>query len=124
MRRRIMNAMKRVEIVLERDQLDAVCSVICRHATGYTVIPDITGFGHHGPRQGDMVVLVTIVTRDHVDPILDTVQPLLDHRSGVILVSDVQVVRGEYFVPELKTGAVATAATRPPSADGAFRETR
>jgi hypothetical protein len=102
MRRRILNAMKRLDIVLERAQLEAVCSVVCRHATGYTVIPEVSGFGHHGSRDRDMVVLVTVVTRDHADPILDAVLPLLDRRSGVVVITDVQVVRGEYFVPELK----------------------
>jgi len=102
MRRRILNTMKRLELVLERDQLDMVCRVICEHATGYTVIPDVTGFGHHGHREHDMVVVVTVVTRDHVDPILDVLIPLLNRRSGVVLVSDVSVLRGDYFVPELK----------------------
>ena len=107
MRRRILNTMKRLEIVLERDQLDMACRVICEHATGYTVIPDIKGFGHHGYREGDMVVVVSVVTRDHVDPILDVLLPLLNRRSGVVLVTDVSVVRGEYFVPELKKPAAA-----------------
>jgi len=102
MRRRILNTMKRLEIVLERDQLDMVCRVICEHSTGYTLIPDVKGFGHHGYHEGDMVVVVTIVTRDHVDPILDVLIPLLNHRSGVVVVSDVSVLRGEYFVPEIK----------------------
>jgi len=106
MRRRILNTMKRLEIVLEREQLGAVTSLVCEHATGYTVIPEVTGFGHHGLRDRDIVVLVTVVTRDHVDPILDAVIPLLDHRSGVVLITDVQVVRGEYFVPELKDRVV------------------
>ena len=102
MRRRIMNTMKRIEVVLERDQLEIVCRVICQHATGYTLIPGVHGFGHHGPHEGDMAVVVTVVTRDHVDPILDVLLPLLNQRSGVVLVTDVSVVRGEYFVPELK----------------------
>jgi hypothetical protein len=102
MRRRILNTMKRLEIVLERDQVSAVRGVLQEHATGYTVIPGCTGFGHHGQRDGDLVLLVTVVTRDHADPILDAVLPLLDQRSGVVLITDVQVVRGEYFVPEMK----------------------
>jgi nitrogen regulatory protein PII len=107
MRRRILNTMKRIEIVLERDQLEMVCGVICQHATGYTVIPDVRGFGHHGHHRDGMVVVVTVVTRDHVDPILDVLIPLLNHRSGVVLVSDVSVLRGEYFVPELKDRVAA-----------------
>lgn len=102
MRRRIMNTMKRIEVVLEQDQLETVCRVICQHATGYTLIPGVHGFGHHGPHEASMAVVVTVVTRDHVDPILDVLMPLLDKRSGVVLVTDVSVPRGEYFVPELK----------------------
>ena len=93
--------MKRLEIVLERDQLGQVCRLLDGHATGYTVIQDVTGFGHHGHREGDVVVLVTVVTRDHVEPIIDIVVPMLNQRSGVVLISDVEVLRGEYFVPEL-----------------------
>jgi nitrogen regulatory protein PII len=102
MRRRILNTMKRLEIVLEHDQVDEVRGVLDEHATGYTVIPNCTGFGHHGRRDGDLVLLVTVVTRDHADPILDQVLPLLSRRSGVVVITDVQVVRGEHFVPELK----------------------
>ena len=103
MRRRILNTMKRLEIVLEQDQVDVVRGVLEQHATGYTVFPNCIGFGHHGRREGDLVLLVTVVTRDHADPILDAVLPLLDQRSGVVLITDVQVLRGDYFVPELKT---------------------
>jgi nitrogen regulatory protein PII len=104
MRRRILNTMKRLEIVLERDQIPMVCGVLSQHATGYTIIPEVTGYGHHGTRkEGETVLLVTVVTRDHVDPILDILIPLLNQRSGVVLISDVQVLRGEHFVPELKT---------------------
>jgi len=96
--------MKRLEIVVERDQLPAVRAVLEQRSTGYTVIPDVTGFGHHGMREGDIILLVTVVTRDHIDPILDHLLPMLNQRSGVVLITDVQVVRGEYFVPELRGG--------------------
>ena len=96
--------MKRLEIVMERARAPMVCSILGEHATGYTVIPHVTGFGHHGHRD-DTVLLVTVVTRDHVDPILDEVVPLLDRRLGVVLITDVQVLRGEYFVPDLNQSA-------------------
>ena len=102
MRRRTLNTMKRLEIVLEHDQIPLVRRVLDEHATGYTLIPKVTGFGHHGLREDDIALLVIVVTRDHVDPILDQLLPLLDQRSGVVLITDVNVVRGEYFVPELK----------------------
>jgi nitrogen regulatory protein PII len=95
--------MKRLEIVLERDQIPMVCGVLGQHSTGYTIIPEVTGYGHHGKREsGETVLLVTVVTRDHIDPILDILIPLLNQRSGVVLISDVQVLRGDHFVPELK----------------------
>jgi nitrogen regulatory protein PII len=107
MRRRILNTMKRLEIVVERDQLPMICAVLDQRSTGYTVIPEVTGYGHHGHREGDIVLLVTVVTRDHIDGILDHLLPMLNQRSGVVLITDVQVVRGEYFVPELKGNLTA-----------------
>ena len=107
MRRRILNTMKRLEIVLERDQIPAVRTILDQHSTGYTVIPGITGFGHHGFREDDIALLVSVVTRDHLDPIIDAVLPMLNRCSGVVMVTDVQLLRGEYFVPELKNRAVA-----------------
>ena len=107
MRRRILNTMKRLEIVVERDQLPMVRTLLDQRATGYTVIPEVTGYGHHGHREGDLVLLVSVVTRDHFDPILDQLLPMLNQCSGVVLITDVQVVRGEYFVPELKGNLTA-----------------
>jgi nitrogen regulatory protein PII len=102
MRRRILNTMKRLEIVLEREQLPAVQRVLAEHATGYTVLPEVTGFGHHGEHEDDIVLVMAVVTRDHIDPILDQLLPLLHTCSGNVLLSDVQVMRGEYFVPEVR----------------------
>jgi nitrogen regulatory protein PII len=103
MRRRILNTMKRLEIVLERDQLPAVQRVLSEHSTGYTVIPDVTGYGHHGVHEDDIVLMVAVVTRDHVDPIVDRLLPILNTCSGVVLITEVQVLRGEHFVPEVKS---------------------
>lgn len=102
MRRRVLNTMKRLEIVLEQDQLTRVRHVLEEHATGYTMIPTCTGFGHHGFREENLVLVVTVVTFEHIDPILDALLPILDQRSGVVLISDVQVLRGEHFVPEVR----------------------
>ena len=124
MRRRILNTMKRLEVVLEHDQLPAVRNVLDAHATGYTLIPEVSGYGHHGERRGDICVLVTVVTRDHIDPILDQLLPLLDQRSGVVLITDVQVVRGDYFIPECKHRVGQESATSRSTPDGVFRGMR
>jgi nitrogen regulatory protein PII len=101
-RRRVLNTMKRLEIVLECAQLPPVRRLLDQHATGYTVVHDVTGFGHHGLREREMILLVTVVTREHFDPIVDALIPLLGQRSGVVMISDVEVLRGEHFVPELR----------------------
>ena len=99
-RKRILNAMKRLEIVCERECLPAIQMMLDYHATGYTVVPGLSGFGHHGRRDGDIIAVVTVVTLDHVDPIIDQLMPLLDKYSGIVTIGDVNVLRGEYFTPE------------------------
>ena len=69
--------MKRMEIVVEASRLDAFIAVIGKHATGYTLLPNAAGLGEHGYRERDMVVLVTVVTEDHLDAIIEG----LGHRS-------------------------------------------
>lgn len=98
--------MKRLEIVLECAQLPAVRRLLDDHATGYTVVHDVTGFGHHGLRERALIFVITVVTREHFDPIVDALLPLLGTRSGVVMISDVEVLRGEHFVPELRGRAV------------------
>jgi len=71
----------------------------------------VTGFGHHGHCTEGIVLLVTVVTRDHVDSIVDELVPMLDGRRGVMLITDVQVLRGEYFVPEVKDRVTAERVT-------------
>ncbi|HTJ26971.1 MAG TPA: P-II family nitrogen regulator [Candidatus Limnocylindria bacterium] len=101
-RRRVLNSMKRLEIVLECAQLTAVRRLLDDHATGYTIVHDVTGYGHHGLREREMILVLTVVTREHFDPIVDALLPMLGDRSGVVMISDVEVLRGEHFVPELR----------------------
>jgi nitrogen regulatory protein PII len=102
MRRRIVNLMKRLEIVLEHAQLHRVRMILDEHATGYTVIPNVTGYGHHGCREGGLLMIVTIVTPDHVDPIVDALLPVLYERCGIVTIGEVGVLNATHFVPELK----------------------
>ena len=99
-RKRIYNSMKRLEIVCERERLPALKMILDCEATGCTVVRDVWGSGHHGERYGDLALVVTVVTLDHVDKILDQLLPMLDNSSGIVTVGDVSVLRGEYFTPE------------------------
>jgi hypothetical protein len=101
-RGRFLSKMKRIEIVVETQQLDALVKIVAKHATGYTLVPGATGLGEHGPRERCMVVLVTVVTEEHLDAILAAILPSLNERANILLVSDVQVLRAEHFIPEVR----------------------
>ncbi len=99
---RIMSKMKRMEIALETAQRDEVLKLIEAHATGYSVVPNVTGFGEHGFRDGHMTLIVTVVTDDHMEAILDLIMPVIKERSGIVTISDVYVMRPEHFMPEVR----------------------
>jgi nitrogen regulatory protein PII len=101
-----LHHMKEIRIVIQgehvkfaTDLLDAI------KATGYTIIHNISGKGHHGfhtahPMFNDMdslVMLMTVVPEEKVEPILAGLKPIFDRYTGVMFVSDVSVSRGEYF---------------------------
>jgi hypothetical protein len=101
-RERFLSKMKRVEMVVETQQLDALVKIVEKHATGYTLVPGATGLGEHGLREQCMVVVVTVVTEEHLDAILAAILPSLSERANVVLVSDVMVMRAEHFIPEVR----------------------
>lgn len=101
-RQRIMSKMKRVEIVVQNELLEAIVRAVQKHATGYTIVPDVTGFGEHGLRDRDITLLVTVTSEQHLDPLLDEVMPMLGLRSGIVLITDVTVLRPEHFIPEVR----------------------
>ena len=107
-RQRILSKMKRVEIVVESHRLDALIAIVAKHTTGYTLLPDCTGVGEHGLRERNLVVLVTVVTPDHLDAILDLVMPSMGEQAKVLLISDVTVLRAEHFIPEVRAAAART----------------
>jgi nitrogen regulatory protein PII len=101
-----LHPMKEIRIVIQgeyvkfaTDLLDAI------KATGYTIIHNISGKGHHGfhtahPMFNDMdslVMLMTVVPQEKVEPILAGLKPVFERYTGVMFVTDVAVSRGEYF---------------------------
>jgi hypothetical protein len=50
-----------------------------------------------------IVMLMTVVTSDKVEPILAGLKPLFARYTGVMFVSDVAVSRLEYFSPTAST---------------------
>ena len=97
---------RRLEIVIERPLLRRLETILKGlPATGYTVLPVLSGRGHEGDWQaagavgdaGQMVAAVCIVDPSALDAVLAAVFPLVERQIGIVSVSDVAVVRSEHF---------------------------
>jgi nitrogen regulatory protein PII len=106
-----LHPMKEIRIIIHGEHLKFATELLDRKATGYTIIHNISGKGHHGfhtshPMFNEMdsiVMLMTVVTPEHVEPILAGLKPLFAHHTGVMFVSDVAVSRLEYFSAPAET---------------------
>ncbi len=101
-----LHPMKEIRVVVAGEHRAFVTDLFERvHATGYTIIGNISGKGHHGLReahfmfneQESLVMIMTVVPEQKVEPILAGLRPLFDRHSGVMFVADVAVSRREYF---------------------------
>jgi len=103
-----LHPMKEIRIIIEGEHLKFATDLLDNKATGYTVVHNISGKGHHGfhtahPMFNEMdsiVMLMSVVMADNVEPILAGLKPLFARHTGVMFVSDVAVSRLEYFSTE------------------------
>ncbi|MDH4193976.1 MAG: P-II family nitrogen regulator [Nitrospirota bacterium] len=102
----ILHPMKEIKIIIEGEHLKFVSDLLDKvKATGYTVISNISGKGHHGFHEGHLmfndtssqVMVFTVVPEEKVEPILAGLSPLFNRHSGSMFVSDVAVSRRERF---------------------------
>ena len=108
----ILHPMKEIRIIIAGEHRAFVTDLLDRvNATGYTIIGNISGKGHHGFReahfmfseQESLEIIMTVVPEEKVEPILAGLRPLFDRHSGVMFVSDVTVSRREYFGKQAAT---------------------
>jgi len=101
-----LHPMKEIRVVVSGEQRAFVTELLDKiQASGYTIIGNISGKGHHGLReahfmfseQESQVMIMAVVSADKVEPILAGLRPLFERHSGVMFVSDVAVSRQEYF---------------------------
>ena len=101
-----LHPMKEIRIIIQGEHVKFAIDLLDSiKATGYTIFHNISGKGHHGfhtahPMFNDMdslVMLVTVVPHEKVEPILAGLKPIFDRYTGVMFVSDVAVSRAEYF---------------------------
>ncbi|MBM4120969.1 MAG: P-II family nitrogen regulator [Nitrospira sp.] len=101
-----LHPMKEIRVIVSGEHRAFVTELLDKvHASGYTVIGNISGKGHHGlheahfmfSEQESQVMIMAVVPADKVEPILAGLRPLFERYSGVMFVSDVAVSRQEYF---------------------------
>lgn len=96
---------KRVEIVVEATRAHRILEMIeSLGATGYTMIPEVSGKGHRGVRDEAHVsdvfrnVLIIVIAKEQLAiRIIEESQKLLTDYAGIVYVSDVWVVRDDHF---------------------------
>lgn len=97
-----LHPLKKLEIVLEGAHKEFATDMLDRAGVkGYTIIGNLSGKGSHGLYEGHLmfneddalVMIVTAVPEELVEPLLEGFQPFFEAHSGVIFVSDIQVGR-------------------------------
>ena len=96
---------KKIEIIVEKMFADALIETIeAAGAKGYTLLPKISGKGSRGVRNGNQisdvfsnVMIIVIATEDVALRIIENSQEFLEDVAGIVLVSNVEVVRDDHF---------------------------
>lgn len=101
-----LTPMVKIEIVVDDADAAAVERLLeSQGATGWTAVPGLSGFGHHGRRQGRLLfndtggqmLLMTVVPPTLLEALVAGIQELLAARPGVMFVSETYVSRPHYF---------------------------
>jgi nitrogen regulatory protein PII len=107
----ILHPMKEIRVIVAGEHRAFVTDLLDRvNATGYTIVGNVSGKGHHGVReahfmfseQESLEMIMTVVPEEKVEPILAGLRPLFERHSGVMFVADVAVSRQEYFANKSK----------------------
>ncbi|MBK1667950.1 transcriptional regulator [Rhodovibrio sodomensis] len=112
----VFHTLKKIEIVVKGQQEKFVCDLLqsCG-VTGYTLIRDVAGMGHHGFHEGrllfndqaSLVMTMAVAPEATIRAVASGLKPLLEKHSGVMFVTDTQVLRLEHFLrkEEAEAGA-------------------
>jgi nitrogen regulatory protein PII len=101
-----LTPMAKIEVVVDGEDVPAVRDLFVEAgATGYTTVPGLSGLGHDGYHQGQLLfndraslsMLITVVPMERSDALIAGIRRLLETRSGVLFVSETHVSRPDYF---------------------------
>jgi nitrogen regulatory protein PII len=103
----VFHPLKKIEIIVKGDKQQFVSDLLENSgATGFTLIKDISGKGHHGFHEGrllyndtaSLVMFMAVASDDTIRKVASGLKPLFEKASGVMFVSEAHVVRLEHFM--------------------------
>jgi nitrogen regulatory protein PII len=109
-----LHQMKKIEIVMEGEHVPVLRDLMDQAGvSGYTLIRDVSGMGHHGFHTGRLVyndvdsyvMAIAVGPEPQIQMVIDGMMTFFTRHSGVLFVSDTAVMRGEYFQAEEKVSA-------------------
>ena len=97
--------MKELKIIANAKDLSYLTDLLDRHTTGYTILDYISGKGHHGFHKGHSLfnetagsrMFIAVLPEEKLDYIFAGLKILLEDKEVVLFISDVSVIREEYF---------------------------
>ena len=97
-----LSPLKKLEIILDGEHRAFATDVLDRAGVkGYSIVNNLSGKGSQGFHEGHLmfneddvlIMIVTAVPEDLVNPILEGLAPFYNVHSGVVFISDIQVTR-------------------------------
>jgi hypothetical protein len=96
---------RRIEVLADEPLIPAIVRIAGQTGIShYTLLPTLGGSGAHGRWRDDQlsgatskVMLLAITSAEHGSAFIDQLAPMLESHKLMLLVSDVEVVRGAKF---------------------------
>ena len=97
---------KRIEVIIEAPALRKLVHALeHKKIIGYTIFPVLAGSGHEGRWDaagligdtGRMVSVMCVLDSAELDAVMIDIQPIIQNQIGIVLISDVQIIRREHF---------------------------
>jgi nitrogen regulatory protein PII len=105
----VFHPLKKIEIIVGGDRQSFVRELLERSGlTGWTMIRDVAGMGHHGFHEGrllwndqaSVMMFMAVGTEAAIRRVAAGLKPVFEKGTGVMFISDTHVVRLEHFVAE------------------------
>jgi hypothetical protein len=100
-----MISRRRIEVLADEPLIPAIVRIASDLGImHYTLLPTLGGAGAHGRWRDDQLsgataklLLLFITSHEHADAFIERLAPLLESHHLMLLISDVEVVRGAKF---------------------------